>query len=1003
MPILTHLQHILFKKGLTEAQLQEWFADKGFICQPPDDVKGFKHVYILKYIGEIQVWSEPLARHCRGTVLYIDHTNQDVIILKYMLQKGCEIGTSLHENWRSNSGTLDERQLETKRQIEQNAKIDAYLSEKADGMCTSIGFFKEGERRTEIMRQIIEHVGGFSKAILDQCDRLKLGFFITLSSQNTLLIEDVSTQCYVVTALMGAIGETCPSNMLPENSISDDLIKRLSIFMQYDSITVESLCAENRCSMGIEHQELVFKSGKNTIFVLNAVSGNDVMPHYEFSDLITESGFEEPLYWRIKHVQTIIDMLNAKTDLVWKRMTKEEFLQRFKPANKYTGQEICLEGFVLYAFAQGEFHYNKIKLPLYYILHSGHNCSKMRVEDVFTLAQIGRINPAISENARRAADFFDSLKNRLTVICEKLRDILKIDSELFEALNETQKEIVRSALKQHAYERATNVLMSKYNTWQPLSLEIFVEQFPELERTKTSAQVLHKIIWQMVRQMQPLSNNYMENISGMIGQKIEHCIRNFYVAITHTEVKELAKILGIIRFGCPESTDYDCAVVVETIADTKKRLDMQEVSQITGFASESIDANMICVDGQGNIIATSKGAMKETQAIIYYTYHLHSQTYPLCLKEPLCIDINDRIKAVITFILVHLEKLIGEEEYKHQTDARKKAFVGGQHRTNYVLSILHLIREFDTAASRDTHKSLVMKLIQVILANQGDYEYTKRGLARKIAEVIPGSEQAALWHLFRRKEGCQSNVLTELFSRFIQIEKEENYPLTWSPIPMNIRNTTQLPDELFQEFLKSPYQPTDTFREGFMRICPHGLIGNIFPIKSQNVDKLPSRVQFYITKDAQRSEQWYKMREEFSNGSVSDISIDLASDWVSDYYNLIRGSIMELVVIGCADFRVLFDMDIVTLGLIINKGTNAAPDFLATDGEVIICGEIKCIAGEPRDNHDYRRAVSQARRQMRVTANLLELTAAKGAMIIVYVYEKDGRAFHEARGTIMDL
>ena len=70
-------------------------------------------------------------------------------------------------------------------------------------------------------------------------------------------------------------------------------------------------------------------------------------------------------------------------------------------------------------------------------------------------------------------------------------------------------------------------------------------------------------------------------------------------------------------------------------------------------------------------------------------------------------------------------------------------------------------------------KSLVMKLIQTLLLDNYELEYTKKGLADKFGLLFPDQGDHALWFLMRGREGVYNpssclEVLINEFSRIVE-------------------------------------------------------------------------------------------------------------------------------------------------------------------------------------------------------------------------------------------
>jgi hypothetical protein len=223
-------------------------------------------------------------------------------------------------------------------------------------------------------------------------------------------------------------------------------------------------------------------------------------------------------------------------------------------------------------------------------------------------------------------------------------------------------------------------------------------------------------------------------------------------------------------------------------------------------------------------------------------------------------------------------------------------------------------------------------------------------------------------------------------------------------------NPTGLADNLVREFLRSPLKPTDAFVTGFCEICPSRNINPLFLIHCQNTHRLPPSVLIKSVLVAQRTPQWLRLLNHYSCGRNTGLIAYDGSDWVEFYYNLIRGSIIELFVMRNGDFSSLVaDAVPVTVGMLVKDRDVAgsiaiAPDLLLVrpNGETIPV-EIKCIPSAPSQNHDYRRAVKLAKCQIQTSLDIINGTVRRGIIVIVYVYERYGDCVIEARAGFVDV
>jgi hypothetical protein len=345
-----------------------------------------------------------------------------------------------------------------------------------------------------------------------------------------------------------------------------------------------------------------------------------------------------------------------------------------------------------------------------------------------------------------------------------------------------------------------------------------------------------------------------------------------------------------------------------------------------------------------------------------------------------------------------LKILIGKEEYQNIRDERRKAYQGQWNRVVFATKIFDKIKFIDSVEWIDTMKSLTMKIIQLILLEHDDMEYTKRQLAIKFDQLYNGEYDHIIWFLMRGKEGVFDSKCIELMNREFKriVDDVVIETLDWKKLQLDTtKNPTLLPDILFQEFIKSPLKPTNVFETEFIRVCPHRSINQMFPINCYNTDKLPDDILNNVILVPQRSREWLSLLTYYTCGSNQGLIPYDGNDWVSFYYNLIRGAIVEQMVLQNCDFSQLFpDSEIskITVGLLVEDkkqgSLGIAPDLLLMVNKEIIPVEIKCLVGKPGDNGDFRRSMKLATKQIMQTNGIIG--GSRGIVIIVYI---DGDQF----------
>lgn len=542
------------------------------------------------------------------------------------------------------------------------------------------------------------------------------------------------------------------------------------------------------------------------------------------------------------------------------------------------------------------------------------------------------------------------------------------------------------------------VLINK-TVWPQLYFEMFQQIFPEKNLLDTPE--THKVLKNLVTDLEPWSPD--NDI------KMTKCIDTFLEreTIRSTPVDYLAFQV----FGCVTSRDIDIAILVRSHLELTENINIHrlhaELTELGYDISRGIDLNVL-YSNNGTVMACTRGST-EIQNMLYATYDLHPQKYPRFVSGLTPVDKEDKISATAKFILDNLKTLICETKYVKERLNKRAAYAGRWNRVTYVLSILHLIRVTDTNDSRECFKSLTMKIIQIILLEKNEFEYQKYELARKLDMIFPGHYQSALWLLTRGIKGFYNPdtvdlLLSELHRIALTVTIIEP---TWTRLSIDLtHNPTHLQYETFREFIKSPLKPTDKFVKDFKTICPDRSV-NCFLINPHNTDLLPPDIKKRAICIPQRSLEWINLLTFYACGRNTGVKKYTEPDWVQYYYNLIRGAIVELMVIESCDFTPLIpNYEKITVGFLVEEVGRAgclgiAPDLLLLVNGItsvdIIPVEIKCLTGTMSDNHDYRRDIELATKQLESS---IKLTGSQSG-IIVLVYVND--TGFEVHGTVLNF
>lgn len=461
-----------------------------------------------------------------------------------------------------------------------------------------------------------------------------------------------------------------------------------------------------------------------------------------------------------------------------------------------------------------------------------------------------------------------------------------------------------------------------------------------------------------------------------------------------------------IIFGCSASSDIDVACLVrkcdQSNGETKPLADSEiirlksELSDIGYDVSRGVDVSEIFIDSYSNVIAISKGS-KEIQNMIFTTYNLHKQRYECPVNSMIDVEPFDKVRGLSKFLLDNLHDLTNPLTYskKEVSSIRKQTYLGGSNTIIEFAKEISKYVDFSILGSNTTNcnvmsilKSLVMKYIQTILLMEGEYSYSKADLASKISKYIPDSKEHAMYFLFRGHEGTfNENFIIQLHSKFIKIVDELSFtPIISSIDASSIVNPTNLDNAIFNEFINSPVHPTKQFEKLWSDVYTDGGLNSIFisqasdpndffsikNAKNEFLINLEDRHRFMFVNP--RSIEWLNLLTLYRCGTNSKI----ISDSIESKYNLIRGSVGEIIVTEYLDLKLLglSDMKKFTIGMIVENISHGSrgccPDLILASGDEIIPVEIKCLKTLAR-NKDYHRGISLAKRQCEGTIELIGL------------------------------
>ncbi|AYV81584.1 MAG: hypothetical protein Harvfovirus43_6 [Harvfovirus sp.] len=489
--------------------------------------------------------------------------------------------------------------------------------------------------------------------------------------------------------------------------------------------------------------------------------------------------------------------------------------------------------------------------------------------------------------------------------------------------------------------------------------------------------------------------------------------------LVHEEKKAVLPVGVFNVFGCETSTDIDVVMVVPRRDDLSKTVDIgqlrKELDALGYSSTRVIDLNLVYVEKETIQKALHGG--KEIQNIVCKTYEFHRQAHPCIFKGLIDVGVEDKIRIVVKYVFDKMEVLLGDKkEYLVERASKKLLYNGGGwSRVDYIVDFLKNKIKYlpEISLWKDVMKSLVMKLIQTVLLDNGELEYMKRKLAEKCDLLIGGSGPGALWFLMRGKEGVYSAGVMELLTReFERIVADCKNSVVWRRVELDLKsNPTKLPDMVFDEFVRSPLEPSEKLVDFFVKACPDRSIGKMFVLDCYGDGALPGDLMEKILLVPQRSVEWVRLLSYYTCGKNTGLIPYSGEHWVEFYFNLIRGCFVEQMVMQGVNFSLLHGSlakaEKVMIGLCVSdkkeKSTGAAPDLLLVVGVTVVPVEIKCLVQTPSKGAAYRRAVKLARLQLKSTCAILN-KGTKGIIVIVYIYPNaEGNIIFETQACLLDV
>jgi hypothetical protein len=464
-------------------------------------------------------------------------------------------------------------------------------------------------------------------------------------------------------------------------------------------------------------------------------------------------------------------------------------------------------------------------------------------------------------------------------------------------------------------------------------------------------------------------------------------------------------------FGCPLSTDLDLCIVV----DKKEEgipLCPNYKSIVKLFNSvktnKILDCNFITIDYNEHRITSTKKGEGELVNIILATYKYHRQDFPLVELDAVQIDILNKMRSISKLILDDLNNLV--DNYQELRMQKKIAYSSGTFEMIEFSFVCFKYFKFNNIIfKKDFLKKIVMKIIQLILAIDCIYEYTKIELAHLISKKYDNSqyEQHSLYYLLRGTMGIENYSFIEfLFQEFKNIfvnfkcnfDKRTHIVFLKNEL-LNI-TIPNLPKILFEQFLESPTVLQEHFNNEYLKLYPDSSINQIcelVPCKNNDfIDFLKTNNlfdKFYLV--SQRSDEWHQLLNYHSCGRNSVV----IGKFLKDRYHLFRGIIGEYIIqtkIKTILNTILGENDyqFIEVGMIVTskhpKTSGVSPDGLlwSPSTNKIIFIEVKCLKNKNICTN-YFRELSMSKLQLQRAEKIMNYNNIYKKLSIICWFENE--------------
>lgn len=559
---ITHLISYLYSLNGHQS-IKDFFGEKAYICSCPSLMKKTEFeekCFYIKYMEHCRIFNYKFSRQGRGSI-FIKLSSGKIVCIKNLLQRGIEYLTGVHikhniienENIKINEDLsyLDEHQQNTLKTFIARTPIDGYLSFKNDGSLSGINLYPKNSEIYNVIHDLIMKSTDpryeFLKMLIIASIKKNLGFLPVMCTSGTLTITEAMLSYNVTSICCGMLNvnyntlcNEAKNGLTPHKAFSkyalNNFLDSINTFWNNSPkdcqsetmcLSFEAIVSNRKCAWNSFHPELAMSYDKPSYRFLGCMynvgdKSGQFRSHFQLGKEIENTGWDEPMCWKINHTIQVEDMINGLSEILQGKLTEEEFITKFPPENT-SSQIFDYEGFVFFSkmidseeigLINDEFDYDvdygKIKTEEYYKSH------KFKTKNVDFLLSLPETSLKLIPLAKAAQEFYPSLQDSLLSVARELRSTLDLIADNnHEIYHSIEKQAAKDSFNKQNFMTKCKMIVNISKEWKAFAFEKYKNKFESLTEDEES----NIFIKRMIMQFQLWNDNADEIISKMIDER----------------------------------------------------------------------------------------------------------------------------------------------------------------------------------------------------------------------------------------------------------------------------------------------------------------------------------------------------------------------------------------------------------------------------------------------------------------------------------------------------